>query len=80
MIDQMRVKRGLRIAPGICTDERNLIEKMRELHLGIVLVERLVVDVLEVEDLLEEKSQGKHGEHQIENTERCQRKQLFEVL
>lgn len=80
MIDQMRVKRGLRIAPAICTDERNLIEKMRELHLGIMLVERLVVDVLEVEDLLEEKSQGKHREHQIENTERCQRKQLFEVL
>ena len=59
------------IAPWISADKRDLIEKPSESHLGIVLAERLVVDMLEVEDVLEEKSQGKHGEHQIENIERC---------
>ena len=67
----MRVKKGLWIAPGISTNERDLIEKSSKSHLGIVLTERLVVDMLEVEDVLEEKSYGKHGEHQIENIERC---------
>ena len=58
----MRVKRGLWIALGISADERDLIEKQSESHLGIVLADRLVVSVLEVEDVLEEKSLGKHGE------------------
>lgn len=64
MINQTRMKRGLWTALENSIDERDLIEKPSESHLGIVLVERLVVDMLEVEDVFEEKTQGKHEEHQ----------------
>lgn len=64
MINQTRMKRGLWTTLETSYDERDLIEKPSESHLGIMLVERLVVDMLEVEDVFEEKTQGKHEEHQ----------------
>lgn len=64
MINQTRMKRGLWTTLETSIDERDLIEKPSESHLGIVLVERLVVDMLEVKDVFEEKTQGKHEEHQ----------------
>lgn len=64
MINQTRMKRGLWTAPDTSIHERDLIEKPSESHLGIVLVERLIVDMLEVEDVFEKKTQGKHEEHQ----------------
>lgn len=58
------MKIGLWTAPETSIDERDLKEKPSESHLGIVLVEGLVVDMLEVEDVFEKKTQGKHEEHQ----------------
>lgn len=71
MINQTRMKRGLWTALETSIDERDLIEKPSESHLGIVLVERLVVDILEVEDVFEEKHKENTKNTKIESTKRC---------